>query len=212
MNAKHLVFECPRNLLLEKLKSQVKLSKKLKNCLLEDFINADKVIELVDNSLAKIVELTPNDSEEPSEIFYKVYAKRKRKFRRNLSYGVEELLYEKLNIPVDKEDLLRWHFIEYSCPSDKFSEDWFCDYFNKRSSFWDLETKFSNVTDSGNFACGDEAEYIYSQPLGQRMIYWAMNSTGGHYGPFLNVDEAISELGYTPAKLKRLRSWKKYQD
>jgi hypothetical protein len=212
MNAKNLVFECPRNLLLEKLKSQVKLSKKIKSYPLEDFINADEVIELIDNSLAKIKEVAPNDSEESSEIFYKVYAKRKRAFRKNLSYRVEELLYKKLNIPVDDEDLLRWHFIEYSRPIDKFSEDWFCDYFDRKSSLWNLETKFSNVTDSGNFACGDEAEYIYSQPLGQRIIYWAMNSSGGHYGPFLDVDEAISALGYTPATLKRRRSWKKYQE
>ncbi len=107
------------------------------------------------------------------------------------------------------EELLEQHFKAYRRKGQSYSEDWVSDYFNRRP-YSGMDIEYSNETDSGNFSCGDEAEIIYSQPVGNLTIYWVQTSTGGPSGPFRVINEAIEALGYSPRTLKRRKGWKTY--
>ncbi|MDF1853582.1 MAG: hypothetical protein P1U85_22290 [Verrucomicrobiales bacterium] len=96
----------------------------------------------------------------------------------------------------EENQLLRRHHELFAEDGEPFSEDWAIDYFEKYSDRLDIE--HSGETDSGNFASGDEAEYIYSQRHEDERFYWIVTSTGGPQGPFSELNAAISALGYDP--------------
>ena len=109
------------------------------------------------------------------------------------------------------EELIKQHFKDYHKKGYVFSENWARDYFDRHPTpSMEMDTEYSNETDSGNFSCGDEAERIYSQPVGALTIYWVQTSTGGASGPYRVINEAIEALGYSPRTLKRRNGWKKY--
>jgi hypothetical protein len=91
--------------------------------------------------------------------------------------------------------LLRRHHELFADENEPFTENWANDYFWKYKQRMDIE--YHGETDSNNPACGDEAEYIYSEDNGEK-FYWICTSTGGPKGPFTDIDEAISALGYDP--------------
>ena len=95
-----------------------------------------------------------------------------------------------------EESLLKRHHELFAEDEEPFNEDWAIDYFEKYSDELDIE--HSGETDSGNSSSGDDAEYIYSQRAGDEIFYWIATSTGGPQGPYSNVDDAISALGYDP--------------
>jgi hypothetical protein len=209
MNAKDLVFECSDDFLRVEVLSRVTLPPKLRKEQYLEELTHGEILEALHEAADHVQEEQFDGPPGMSDGYYKVYAKRRPEFRKKLSRQIADLIYREFLMPLTQEELLKKHFATYSRRGQKFSEDWAYDYFDtKPYSKMDLE--YSNETDSGNFACGDEAEYIYSQPLGRRSVYWAFTSSGGPSGPYLHVDEAIASLGYSPAKLKRRKGWKEY--
>lgn len=210
MKAKDLVFECSDDFLLGEVLSRVTLPPKLKKAQYLEELTKSEILDSLHEAADFVLEDNFDGPPGLSDTYYKVYAKRRMEFRKKLSHQIADLIYREFLMPLTQEELLRQHFATYSRRGQKFSEDWTYDYFDSKSSFNDLDLEYSNKTDSGNFACGDEAEYIYSQPLGRRSVFWALTSSGGPSGPYIHVDEAIESLGYSPPKLKRRKGWKEH--
>jgi hypothetical protein len=210
MKVKDLVFECSDDSLTGKVLSHVKLPPTLKKPQYLESLTMSEILEALHKSADYVDEDQFDGPPGMSDTYYKVYAKRKLDFRKKLSQQIEDLIYREFLMSLTDEELLKKHFAQYSRRGQKFSADWLYEYFNTKSCYVDLNLEYSNKTDSGNFSCGDEAEHIYSQPLGRRSIYWALTSSGGPSGPYLNVDEAIESIGYSPAILKRRKGWREY--
>ena len=103
---------------------------------------------------------------------------------------------------LNKHSLLRRHHELFAEDKEPFTEDWAIDYFEKYSDRLDIE--HSGETDSGNSSSGDDAEYIYSQRHDSENFYWISTSAGGPQGPYTNLDDAISALGYDPKTFEML--------
>ena len=96
----------------------------------------------------------------------------------------------------ETNQLLRRHHELFAEDGEPLTEDWAIDYFEKYSDCLDIE--HSGEGNSGNFSSGDESECIYSQRSGDEWFYWIATSSGGPQGPFSELADAISALGYDP--------------
>ena len=96
----------------------------------------------------------------------------------------------------DANSLLRRHHELFAEDGEPFGEDWAMEYFEKYLDRLDIE--HCGETGAGNSSSGDEREIIYSQRDGAEIFYWVATSTGGPQGPFADLDDAISALGYDP--------------
>lgn len=97
---------------------------------------------------------------------------------------------------MDSDDVLRLYFEAFAGKGDVLTDDWLLEHFEEEQD--DLEEIFSSETCSDNPACGDESESIYERHSADHTFYFAVTSTGGVHGPFLDCDEAIRALGYDP--------------
>jgi hypothetical protein len=93
---------------------------------------------------------------------------------------------------------LRRHHAAFAANGEPFDEDWHHQYFENYSD--DLDVEYSGETNSDNYASGDESETIYSQKHQDEQFFWICTSSGGFQGPYNNIDQAISALGYDPEK------------
>lgn len=101
---------------------------------------------------------------------------------------------------MDREALARAIWEIHGDPDEPYDPDWirheFCEQALEHD--WILE-EWRNETDSGNFACGDESERLFSMHEDGLSAYFIETSSGGFDGPFATYDEAVAALGYDPA-------------
>lgn len=97
---------------------------------------------------------------------------------------------------MNQNKILKLYFDIFSEEDDVFSEDWVLDHVAAQQD--ELDVVFSGQTNSGNPACGDEAETIYEQSEGGHSFFFVESSTGGFRGPFIDLNDSIRALGYNP--------------
>jgi hypothetical protein len=97
----------------------------------------------------------------------------------------------------NSKDFEKLFFEKYATEGDVQNCDWFEEFFEKAYGNGWINTDWSNETDSDNFSCGDDYEELLEFD-GELAAYWIRTSCGGLSGPFVDMDEAISALGYNP--------------